>query len=259
MFYKIIVALSLSCINLLASPLEISKELVAKRVSSCGPKESYAEVIDRLVESEINQDPYFDKVMGKFLGFKETNNTSLFSHLMCRVKASMFLKGKRRLISKHGIQRANDFVESYNKLVLSGDRNGAIKLWQRFFYCLSKIESLGSGSNFSKTAKTHLGIYQFSSDGNGNIFPCIKLWNDRHRQCRILEKADDEYYKKILLRDDQKFNLFCGVNKIVQNFYVQVNRGKSCVSLHSEAYQHFGPLLNTVGDNLEKLMVCVAK
>ena len=76
----------------------------------------------------------------------------------------------------------------------------------------------------------------------------------------------------------QNFNAFCGVDKILQSFYVQVNTLKSqnthpsnisrgalinsddrCVSLHFYAgysYNHFGPLQNTTRSNLDHLMTC---
>lgn len=73
-------------------------------------------------------------------------------------------------------------------------------------------------------------------------------------------------------------NAFCGVNKILQSFAIQVNTTKSvsthpsnqsggkfkapadrCVSpffYSGYSYNHFGPLMNSTGSNLAGLMAC---
>lgn len=84
---------------------------------------------------------------------------------------------------------------------------------------------------------------------------------------------------RILGSAKQTFNAFCGVNKILQTFSVQVNTTKTwathpnnfhngklingkdrCITpfiYSGRAYNHFGPLQNSTGSNLETLFNCV--
>jgi hypothetical protein len=77
----------------------------------------------------------------------------------------------------------------------------------------------------------------------------------------------------------QHFNAYCGVHKLLQTFSVQVNSSSTrnthpdnrsggrlkssserCVTPHfyaGWAYNHFGPLQNSTGSNLNKLLKCV--
>jgi len=65
----------------------------------------------------------------------------------------------------------------------------------------------------------------------------------------------------LLASSNQDFNIFCGVNKIVQTFAVQIDGVKrSCVTLHIKsgyAYNHFGPLMNSTGANMASLYNCI--
>ena len=200
--------------------------------------------------------------------------------------------------------------------------------WGRLFGCLAYIESLGdSDSSTSKNcasnnglasranpknpgvlcyvdssqsnpaSKLNLGLFQFAPSAKGNIRSCIGSWNQmaaKSPACTMSsEQANDtSYLKRKLFEPDQMFNAFCGINKVVEVFDLQVNASAAVVTrgsgrhtqsirvLHpsngsggqipapqdrcvtpfigkSNSYAHFGPLQNSTGANFNKLMTCL--
>jgi hypothetical protein len=136
----------------------------------------------------------------------------------------------------------------------------------------------------NEDSKRNIGLYQFSSDPKGNIASCIKAWNDtlgkREGKCKISLPSKKETFK-YLAATDQVFNAFCGVNKIVQSFSIQVNtkvfettsRRRThnenkkdnvlkaskdrCISIFSDSpntYNHFGTLGFTTDNNTKTII-----
>ncbi|MEO5666898.1 MAG: hypothetical protein ABIR96_02440 [Bdellovibrionota bacterium] len=140
-----------------------------------------------------------------------------------------------------------------------------------------------------------VGVYQFNPKG-GNTGPCVDQWNKMvdNPACKI-EGSSPAAVMRALASPGQTFNTFCGVQKIVQAFNSQVNTNflngpkivdgetlntvgvdpsnivngvlkapkDRCVSLvarsgYGNIYSHFGPLRNSVKDNLGKLIKCVS-
>lgn len=138
-------------------------------------------------------------------------------------------------------------------------------------------------------SRWNVGLYQFVLDRSGNISPCITAW--KKLKLPGSSKINSYDYKKmgnVIGSPAQSFNSFCGVNKILQSYLVQVYsndkkrthpenllaNGKlkkpenRCVTLHHNkkvAYAHFGPLQRSVlgkGDdntNLRKVLECVSQ
>jgi hypothetical protein len=129
-------------------------------------------------------------------------------------------------------------------------------------------------------SRLNIGLFQFTPNSKGNVLACLKQWNQLYPQCPVKENATESAMVRLLGSGYQTFNAFCGVNKIQQMFSVQVNTkdvtrsdpsnqirpgelkdsAKRCVSLHfaaGKSYNHFGPLQNSTGTNLDKLMSCV--
>jgi|GEM_PF-2553883 len=141
-----------------------------------------------------------------------------------------------------------------------------------------------------------VGMYQFNPKG-GNTGPCVEQWNEivSNPACKINPSSSVEVMRA-LSSPGQTFNTFCGVQKVIQAFNSQVNTNKlnttkvvngvtkttssvdpsnivngvlkqpkdRCVSLVARSgegniYSHFGPLRNSVKDNLGKLVKCAAR
>lgn len=128
-------------------------------------------------------------------------------------------------------------------------------------------------------SRLNIGLYQFTPTGSGNIRPCIDAWNDKFSSCPISKSNANGNLTKIIGSHMQSFNAFCGVHKLIQTFSVQTHTTRSrsthpdnrtgsrlksgddrCVTPHfysGWAYNHFGPLMNSTGSNLSKLMKCI--
>lgn len=219
------------------------------------------------------------------------------------------LKKSSRVPSSSVIAKLNTFENKVNGLrdrMLEGDgqaRMELIKTWSKFFSCLAYTESLSTAdtsssrkvaskyedSSYRKPAgvkfyedpyqdeasKLNIGLFQFTPNGGGNINPCLKSWNDTYPGCRVETGSSKSDLIKVFGSTLQTMNSFCGVNKVVQTFSIQVNSSKStaihpsnsglskndrCVSpwiYSGYAYNHFGPLMNSTGSNLNKLISCV--
>lgn len=127
-------------------------------------------------------------------------------------------------------------------------------------------------------SRLNIGIFQFTPHYSGNINPCIKQWNRDYPSCKTSSSSQSQLIP-LIGSSLQHFNAYCGVHKLLQTFAVQVNSSSSinthpnnkvsgslkkggdrCVTPHfyaGSAYNHFGPLQNSTGSNLHKLMKCV--
>ena len=190
---------------------------------------------------------------------------SLVSHKMCSVtKKSLLYNRIKKIPDNKTIAKAHRFAQEMN-------RTKSKQLWGKFFACLAMTESLTTApSNGVKiyhdklqknpASQTNIGVYQFSPDYNGNIRPCIEDWRQQFPQRKVM-KGGLKTMTALLASSNQDFNIFCGVNKIVQTFAVQIDGLKrSCVTLHIKsgyAYNHFGPLMNSTGANMASLYNCI--
>jgi hypothetical protein len=129
-----------------------------------------------------------------------------------------------------------------------------------------------------------VGMFQFDPKFFGNVAQCVHQWNKivDKPECKIEPRSTADILRA-LASPGQTFNTFCGAQKIVQAFNSQVNTNMAtgvdtsnilpggrikapkdrCVSLVARSgrgriYSHFGPLRNSVKDNLGRLMGCVA-
>ncbi|HVJ64952.1 MAG TPA: hypothetical protein VM901_06835 [Bdellovibrionota bacterium] len=242
------------------------------------------------------------------------------SHPMCTVSASSLtstLRYAELVPAQSVIDQANAFAAKYNALrtkSLAGDdraRQDLMNLWAKLFSCLSYSESLTTAdtarsrdlasqvapsgykkpdgvkfyydeAQVSDASKLNIGMYQFSPGASGNIQACIREWNERYSRssCQVSRTASNAEMIRVLGSSQQHFNAFCGVNKALQSFYVQVNTTAAlrthpanklssgalkapqdrCVSLHfhsTRSYNHFGPFQNSTKTNLKTLLSCV--
>ena len=128
-----------------------------------------------------------------------------------------------------------------------------------------------------------LGMFQFLPDGHGNIRACIESWNQLYPRCSIRKSSKDDV-ALALVSHGQTFNAFCGAQKLVHSFHSQIHTihatgtdlanalpdgtlkpgAKRCLSLVSRSgnariYSHFGPLRNSVKDNLGHVLKCTQR
>jgi len=221
------------------------------------------------------------------------------------------LKKSDRVPGSSVISKMNTFEEKVNSLrtqMIAGSDEAKMelsKIWSRFFSCLAYTESLSTADSSSsqkvakkyapsgyrkpagvkfyedpyqdEASKLNIGMYQFTPKGSGNINACLKSWNDRYPSCQVATGSSRSELVRVFGSSLQTMNAFCGVNKIVQTFSVQLNSTKSsaihpsnsgrsksdrCVTpfiYSGYAYNHFGPLMNSTRSNLSKLMTCVMK
>lgn len=129
-------------------------------------------------------------------------------------------------------------------------------------------------------SRLNIGLFQFTPNSGGNIKSCLLAWNAIHENtssCKINASGNKAEMIKILGSSYQSFNAFCGIHKLVQTFAIQVNTTGSsatfpgnsskskenrCVSPYfyaGKAYNHFGPLQNSTGSNMDKLFTCLEK
>lgn len=244
------------------------------------------------------------------------------SHPMCSVTRSTLtqtLRYENLVPDQATIDMINSFAARYNSLrtkSLEGDdraKQDLMNLWSKVGSCLGYAESLSTAdtsrsrnlasevapADYKKpdgvkfyhdaqqttvASRLNIGLYQFSPSAGGNIQACIREWNERYPRanCQISRSASSDEMIRVLGSSQQHFNAFCGMNKILQSFYVQANTSSSlrthpsnvlssgalksgssrCVSLHFHAtrsYNHFGPFQNSTGSNLKSLLSCVMK
>jgi hypothetical protein len=221
------------------------------------------------------------------------------------------LKKSDRVPSSSVIAKLNDFEEKVNSLrtqMIAGSGEAKMELsktWTRFFSCLAYTESLSTADSSSsirvanknspsgyrkpagvkfyedpyqdEASKLNIGMFQFTPKGGGNINACLKSWNNLYPSCQVATNSSKNELVKVFGSTLQTMNAFCGVNKIVQTFSIQMHSSKSYASHPSNsgrsksdrcvtpfiysgyAYNHFGPLMNSTKSNLNKLMSCVMK
>ena len=257
--------------------------------------------------------------LGKVYGWSGNKNlmkNSLMSHKMCEVSQSTLEKtlGASKVPSASTISKINRFTQVMNAdlaLMKAGNistRARYFRNWNKMMMCLAYHESLTtadsqdsthvaekhvpefkkpSGVEFyeddlqPETSSLNIGLYQFTPKSTGNVYPCLESWNTYYgNSCGVKKTATDQQMIYMLGSGHQSFNAFCGVNKVVQMFSIQINTEKPlnthpnnvlangqlksaedrCVSPFFSArlsYNHFGPLQNSYGNRLEKLMECV--
>lgn len=212
------------------------------------------------------------------------------------------------------INELNIFEQKINSLrneaIFNSSKEAKVELietWSKFMGCLAYTESLTT-ADFSSSYKVaneyapndydkpkgvkfyedpyqdpasrlNIGLYQFTPNGSGNVYPCILQWNDFYPDTDISTKANQDELIRVFGSSFQSMNAFCGVNKIAQTFAIQINTDETkrthpdnkdgsklttpanrCVTpwfYASYAYNHFGPLQNSTGSNLKKLITCV--
>ena len=127
-------------------------------------------------------------------------------------------------------------------------------------------------------SRLNIGLFQFTPNSSGNIKSCLKSWNEMHSNslsCQVNESGSQAEMIKTVGSSLQSFNAFCGVHKVIQTFAIQVNTNSAgsthpgnsgkvaanrCVTPHfyaGKAYNHFGPLQNSTGSNMNELYSCV--
>lgn len=246
--------------------------------------------------------------------------TNLIRHPLCIVDANSLgtTIGQARVPSQAVIDKLNRFTKKANDLrseAINGSINAKVELldhWNRMFSCLAYVESLPSAdsstsnsvakkyspSNYRKPAgvefyedpaqnpesRLNIGIFQFTPSWQNNIQPCLRAWNEIHKdspECQTPLKGTQADLIKIVGSSMQSFNAFCGVHKLVETFSIQVNTNRAsathpsnlisgklkspeqrCVSPHflaGRAYNHFGPLQNSTRKNLDELFSCIEK
>lgn len=263
----------------------VSNELTAIRKSTPGPfsGKSFKDIIDEQVDSSLSGQHPFSGWWKKAFKISSPTMVGLGTHPVCSVKAVKLAHGP----SKGLASTIKRFAVAHNSALSGGDTNRLGSLWRKFFYCLAKEESLSNPDNkiYDLNAKrfgirrprgvvfhsdkqhvsgNSIGVFQFAPVMNGNIRPCIELWNEKYPAFKLPLSGDLKLAAKILGDSSQAFNIFCGVNKVVQSFYVQinsknfkyVNSEKECVTFNRDAYMHFGPLMNSTGRNLESVLKC---
>lgn len=132
----------------------------------------------------------------------------------------------------------------------------------------------------NEASRLNIGLFQFTPTASGNINPCLRQWNAQNPSCQVATNSSRAELIRVMGSSFQTFNAFCGVNKIQQSFAMQVNSNKTssthpenfsggmkspqnrCVTpffLSGRSYNHFGPLQNSTGKNLDSLMTCALR
>ena len=238
---------------------------------------------------------------------------SFIGHPLCLVNRKSLEKTLKKVPDDRVIFLMNKFIDTHNglrTLVLDGNlsaRTDLLQHWSTFMGCLAYSESLTTANNESSqkvgkkygpsdyrrpsgvkfyedpqqppASRLNIGLFQFTPDSGGNVYPCLRQWNSWFgNDCNIEITAGQSEMIRILGSTQQTFNAFCGVNKILQTFSIQINTNKTWAThpnnLHNDrlidpadrcvtpfiyagrAYNHFGPLQNSTGSNLENLLNC---
>lgn len=241
---------------------------------------------------------------------------SLYSQPMCRVTSSTLAStiGSSRVPGSSTIALLNQFVNKFNDLrekTLDGDNEAEVEINQlmtRFMSCLAYTESLTTADNSSsqraaqkyapsgyrkpagvkfyedplqdEASRLNIGLFQFTPTGSGNVNPCLRQWNEFNPSCSVATNSPRSELIRVFGSPQQSMNAFCGVNKLMQTFAIQVNttstrnthpdnyaggmkpQEQRCVTpffYSGWAYQHFGPLMNSTGKNMNSLMTCVMR
>jgi hypothetical protein len=287
---------------------------LVKEKTSLGDRISY-QIYNHASRSMVPGTPS----VGKHYGWagKPMLPNSLMSHDMCEVTAKsleLTLGDIKKVPDAKTIDQMNRYTLTMNndrKSAQSGNpvsRKRYLRNWNSMMMCLAYMESLPTADtndsfqtakkyapDFKKpggvefyeddlqpeTSSLNIGLYQFTPRAAGNVYPCLLSWNQIFKgKCEINPSSNEQQMIRVLGSGYQTFNAFCGVNKIVQVFSIQVNTEKStnthpsnllstgqlksspdrCVSPFFSSklsYNHFGPLQNSYGNRLEDLMNCI--
>ena len=129
----------------------------------------------------------------------------------------------------------------------------------------------------NEASRLNIGMFQFTPTYTGNIIPCIRQW-EKSYGCEF-KRGNQQQTIPYVGSSLQHFNAFCGVHKIHQTWAIQVNSVKQrnthpdnhsgsgnkapkdrCVTIHFHsgwAYNHYGPLQNNTGRNMNELYRCI--
>lgn len=287
----------------------VDKQTFADRISFYTYKNMTARVPKLSYIASIYELPATEKILP----------TSLISHAMCAVSADNLKQtlGEKYLPDERTIAQANELVKKYNQLraemIKSNNSQSSTKemtkLWSRMNMCLGYVVSLNSPdqSSSDKIAAQYapsdyrrpagvlfhersagsgvdperliIGAFQFTPVSSGNVQGCLQQWNALYPSCQVSAKSDSAELIRAFGSSYQALNSFCGTEKPVEMFSVQVNTSSSkrthpdnilpsgalkdpqnrCVSLYfaaGTAYNHFGPLQNSTGKNMEEFLTC---
>ena len=308
----------LTTVRSIVNPDEVDKCFEEDKV-----RDIFSEQISFYTALMIKDTPAMIGAIGSYYGTIENDinyfPTSLIRHPLCTVTTETLQKTMKNVPPQSTINKLNRYalkVNSLRELVIKGDMKAKAELlteWSRFFSCLAYTESLGSAdtTNSKKIAlkyapagyrkpagvefyedpsqspesKLNIGMFQFTPNSSGNIQPCLKAWNEIHKNknpsCHLNGRGNQAEMIKITGSSLQSFNAFCGIHKLIQTFAVQVNTTKAgathpdniqngkflpaenrCVSPHfraGKAYNHFGPFQNSTGSNLDLFFSCIEK
>lgn len=280
---------------------------------------TFVDPLAEMVQRHLKTQPIYDEVFARVYKLQENPTpVSLMSHPMCIVDHESLKKITRKtpdIDTVHMVNQVALIFNGHRARALRGSEDSVQdlqKFWLKLTSCLGYSESLGTADlpasrsiasryaprTYNKpegvkfyydraqrniNSRLNIGLFQFSPLASGNVSPCIYNWNrdvaSVKPECHINPAANKNEMINILGASRQVFNAYCGVNKILQNFYTQVNTtspklsfetnvvggalkdpSQRCVTMHMKsglAYNHFGPFQNTTGDNLKKLMSCV--
>lgn len=278
----------------------------------------FGEIVNAAIEEHLFKNQIqMGGIAKKFYGVPNEDNAlivTLTSHPMCTVTQEGLTEVLNRVPPQEVIDKANQFATQYNQIrnhMIGGDKNALAEmkqLWLRLMGCLSYVESLTTADDLPSqivaqtygpsgylkpegvkwyidsaqqdaASRLNIGLFQFAPTAGGNISPCRLAWSKSYPSCGIPPSSTTEDFKFIFGSSHQSFNAYCGVNKVLQSFFTQVNTtlatgvypsnkdtnqklrapAQRCVTLHiraGRAYNHFGPFQNSTGTNLNKLLTC---
>jgi hypothetical protein len=295
--------------------LKKMQELMSPRTTAPGSKTRFAESIRGAILLHEREEQWSLGGNEALFGLVDESKrvaVSLASHPLCEQSVSSLRSTIGHEVAESVAEKANELSKRWN--ALRADAAGLRRLQSRLMGCLAYSESLTTADGprsqevarlrgpegylkpagvkfYLDAAQTNpdselnIGLYQFSPVSGGNIQSCIRSWNMVHAEepeLQLDRRADSATMIRRLGNAAQDFNAFCGVDKIAQIFFVQVNTlvarrthpsnviqladgtlsmkepQDRCVSLHfnSRAYNHFGPLQNSTRRNLSELLSC---
>jgi hypothetical protein len=258
-----------------------------------------------------------------FSVLRAPGKVSLLSHPQCSVSQASLRESIGSAPGQRTVDLANEFSRQMNQArdMALFSTSGSVRLegWDRAMHlysklmgCLAYAESLTTADASSSDAvarsvgpkgysrpggvlfyrdplqtnsesQLNIGLYQFSPDPRGNVLSCVESWNARHPGLKFASPISKSTMIRALGNESQRFNAYCGVNKLLQSYFIQANTtsrarthawnlvrdaggkvagaklpSERCVSpyFNSKAYNHFGPLQNTTGSNLHRVLSC---
>jgi len=139
-----------------------------------------------------------------------------------------------------------------SRAAVQAAKQKADTFWQLFMSCLAYGESgvfwNKKNTQAWRSRENDYGIFQFNPDqsgGGGNVVPCVVNWNRTHKPTIDYKqfRSSIAYRKSIITKLDQRFNTFCGANKINQNLAAQTSKGDACLNPFKKSYNHYGALM----------------